>query len=115
MLTFASGLAIVVGHNVWGDPASAVVSLHRVDDDNKRGRVTAGSGRWLDRAARRHALSVTFRRLHDHSGAGGSVNAVLIAIVAGECALSDQSNPNRQGLCALSRPALCCRCRANPE
>jgi hypothetical protein len=26
MLTFASGLAIVLGHNVWGDPA-AVVSL----------------------------------------------------------------------------------------
>ena len=27
MLTFASGLAIVLGHNVWGDPAAAVVSL----------------------------------------------------------------------------------------
>jgi hypothetical protein len=27
MLTFSSGLAIVLGHNVWGDPASAVVSL----------------------------------------------------------------------------------------
>ena len=27
MLTFASGLAIVLGHNVWGNPAAAVVSL----------------------------------------------------------------------------------------
>jgi hypothetical protein len=27
VLTFASGLAIVLGHNVWGDPAAAVVSL----------------------------------------------------------------------------------------
>jgi uncharacterized membrane protein len=27
MLRFASGLAIVLGHNVWGDPAAAVVSL----------------------------------------------------------------------------------------
>jgi hypothetical protein len=27
MLTFASGLAIVLGHNVWGDPTAAVVSL----------------------------------------------------------------------------------------
>src|SRR5262249_60138950 len=27
MLTFASGLAIVLGHNVWSDPAAAVVSL----------------------------------------------------------------------------------------
>jgi hypothetical protein len=27
MLTFVSGLAIVLGHNVWGDPAAAVVSL----------------------------------------------------------------------------------------
>jgi hypothetical protein len=27
MLTFAAGLAIVLGHNVWGDPAAAVVSL----------------------------------------------------------------------------------------
>ncbi len=27
MLTFASGLAIVLGHNVWNDPAAAVVSL----------------------------------------------------------------------------------------
>jgi hypothetical protein len=27
MLTFVSGLAIVPGHNVWGDPAAAVVSL----------------------------------------------------------------------------------------
>ncbi len=27
MLTFASGLAIVLGHNVWGDPAAVVVSL----------------------------------------------------------------------------------------
>ena len=27
MLTFAPGLAIVQGHNVWGDPAAAVVSL----------------------------------------------------------------------------------------
>ena len=27
MLTFVSGLAIVLGHNVWDDPAAAVVSL----------------------------------------------------------------------------------------
>ena len=27
ILTFAAGLAIVLGHNVWGDPAAAVVSL----------------------------------------------------------------------------------------
>jgi uncharacterized membrane protein len=27
MLTFAGGLAIVLGHNVWSDPAAAVVSL----------------------------------------------------------------------------------------
>ena len=27
MLTFAAGLAIVLGHNVWGDPAAVVVSL----------------------------------------------------------------------------------------
>ena len=27
MLTFVGGLAIVLGHNVWGDPAAAVVSL----------------------------------------------------------------------------------------
>jgi hypothetical protein len=27
MLTFAAGLAIVLGHNVWGDPSAAVVSL----------------------------------------------------------------------------------------
>ena len=27
MLTFASGLAIVLGHNVWSDPAAVVVSL----------------------------------------------------------------------------------------
>jgi hypothetical protein len=27
MLTFVAGLAIVLGHNVWGDPAAAVVSL----------------------------------------------------------------------------------------
>jgi hypothetical protein len=27
MITFASGLAIVLGHNVWSDPAAAVVSL----------------------------------------------------------------------------------------
>ena len=27
MLTFVSGLAIVLGHNVWGDPPAAVVSL----------------------------------------------------------------------------------------
>ena len=27
MLTFAAGLAIVLGHNVWDDPAAAVVSL----------------------------------------------------------------------------------------
>ena len=27
MLTFATGLAVVLGHNVWGDPAAAVVSL----------------------------------------------------------------------------------------
>ena len=74
ILTFAAGLAIVLGHNVWGDPPAAVVSLLGVDDDNQGGRVTAGSGRRLDGAARRHALSVTFRRLHDHSGAGGSIS-----------------------------------------
>ena len=27
MLTFVSALAIVLGHNVWGDPPAAVVSL----------------------------------------------------------------------------------------
>ena len=27
ILTFAAGLAIVLGHHVWGDPAAAVVSL----------------------------------------------------------------------------------------
>ena len=27
MLTFATGLAVVLGHNVWSDPAAAVVSL----------------------------------------------------------------------------------------
>jgi hypothetical protein len=27
MLTFVAGLAIVLGHNIWGDPAAAVVSL----------------------------------------------------------------------------------------
>src|SRR5215472_5751226 len=27
MIRFASGLAIVLGHNVWGDPTAAVVSL----------------------------------------------------------------------------------------
>jgi hypothetical protein len=27
VLTFAAGLAIVLGHNVWGDPAAVVVSL----------------------------------------------------------------------------------------
>jgi hypothetical protein len=27
MLTFAAGLAIVLGHNVWSDPAAVVVSL----------------------------------------------------------------------------------------
>jgi hypothetical protein len=27
MLTFAGGLAIVLGHNVWSDPAAAVVSF----------------------------------------------------------------------------------------
>jgi hypothetical protein len=27
MLTFVSGLAIVLGHNVWSDPAATVVSL----------------------------------------------------------------------------------------
>ncbi len=27
MLTFVAGLAIVLGHNVWSDPAAAVVSL----------------------------------------------------------------------------------------
>ena len=69
MLTFASGLAIVLGHNVWGDPAAAVVSLL-----GWMMTATACSGRWLDGAARRHALPVTFRRLHDHSGAGGSIS-----------------------------------------
>jgi hypothetical protein len=27
MLTFVAGLAVVLGHNVWDDPAAAVVSL----------------------------------------------------------------------------------------
>jgi hypothetical protein len=27
MLTFVAGLAIVLGYNIWGDPAAAVVSL----------------------------------------------------------------------------------------
>jgi hypothetical protein len=76
MLTFAAGLAIVLGHNVWGDPAAAVVSLLGWMMTIKGGRVAAGSGRWLDGAARRHTLSVTFRRLQDHSGDGGSVSHI---------------------------------------
>jgi hypothetical protein len=27
MMTFAGGVAIVLGHNVWGNPAAAIVSL----------------------------------------------------------------------------------------
>jgi len=74
VLTFAAGLAIVLGHNVWGDPAAVVVSLLGWMMTIKgAGLMLIPSAGW---AALLGAMHYPFRCLHDHSRNGGSLSHI---------------------------------------